>query len=157
MEKKTDKEQEKEHKIMYDRHENVYSKETLLDKLKKEAEDFRELMADFNDSCSVKYDPLTVKKLIQEIGYYSSDEGYGMKWKNEDYHGAIRDVRYAIACLEYLPEIASVETMHYLIKEIKDEETYDAFIKQQVNELENIIDQIHLDWDSSKNKEEGPS
>lgn len=157
MEKKTNQYQKKDNKIMYDRHDNTCSKETLLDKLKKEAEEFRELMADFNDSCSVKYDPLTVKKLIQEIGYYSSDDGYGKKWKHQDYRGAIRDVRYAIACLEYLPEIASVETMHYLIKEIKDEETCEEFIDQQVKELENIIDQIHLDWDSSKNKEEGPS
>lgn len=157
MEKKTDKEQKKEHKIMYDSHDNTRTEEKLLDKLKREAEKFRELMSDFNDSCSVKYAPTVVKQVLEEASYYSSDDCYAMKWKHQDYQGAIKDLRYAIACVEYLPAIASVETMHYLITDIKDEETYEAFIKKQVNELENIIDQIHLDWDSSKNKEEGPS
>ena len=160
MSKQTNQYQKSEQKIVYAPKGNVSPKPTLLDKFRKEAKEFRELMADFHEDCSVKYSATQVKSFLMEIQHYSSpDEGYGKKWMEGDYTGAMKDVRYAIDCLYFLADIASLETMQYLIPDLKAEENHQAFerfqtfIDTQVKDLEEIIHQIHLDWDSTKAKE----
>ena len=133
-------------------------KATLLDRLQKEVKDFKEVMADFSPDCGVKYGPETIQQLFKEIRQYSDpSEGYGKKWMKKDYEGAIKDLRYAIACLNFIGEIASVETIQFLIPQFKSEEGCEyedqnklhEFIDTQVKDLESTINQIHLDWDST--------
>jgi len=133
-------------------------KATLLDRLQKEVKDFKEVMADFSPDCGVKYGPETIQQLFKEIRQYSDpSEGYGKKWMKKDYEGAIKDLRYAIACLNFIGEIASVETIQFLIPQFKSEEGCEyedqnklhEFIDTQVKDLESTINQIHLDWDTT--------
>ncbi|MBW3017817.1 hypothetical protein KY325_01520 [Candidatus Woesearchaeota archaeon] len=130
--------------------------ETLLEKLKKEVSEFKDLMDGFNSSCGVKYGPRQIRQLFSEIKHYTDEtNGYGKKCTRGDYSGAIEDLRYSIECLKFLPEIATPETIKYLIPGLKIEDEYNAeqefkeYIDDQVKEIEKIIDQVHLDWEST--------
>lgn len=130
--------------------------ETLLEKLKKEVSEFKDLMDNFNSSCGVKYGPRQIRQLFSEIQHYTDEaKGYGKKCMQGDYSGAIEDLRYAIDCLRFLPDIAAPETIKYLIPGLKIEDEYNAeeelkeYIDDQVREIEKIIDQVHLDWEST--------
>lgn len=162
MQRKTGQYQQQKDKLGYDIlgiNPPKEKKATLLDRLQKEVKDFKEVMTDFNPDCGVKYGPETIQQLFKDIRSYSDPtEGYGKKWMKKDYEGAIQDLRYAIACLNFLGEITSIETMQFLIPQFKAEEgcEYEAdnklheFIDTQVKDLECTINQIHLDWDSEK-------